>query len=123
MGSFLPIVQWGLNLLVLALVGIGKWGMSQREKANAAVLKSITDRIDANEAHAKEHINSMAKLQSDLAEQRRRTDQVEGYMQRAAEDFATALRQIEKVTDRLNTISENMLRKSDLELIARINQG
>lgn len=115
--AYLPIVTFISNLLVLGFVGLAKWGMSQREKAQAAVIQALADRIAAVENHEKEKKEMCARHYRELTDLRGKTLEVEGYMKRTTEDFTRALEQLEKVTDRINRMSENMLTKQDLQII------
>lgn len=115
--AYLPIVTFILNLLVLGFVGLAKWGMSQREKAQAAVIQALADRIAAVENQEKEKKEMCARHYRELTDLRGKTLEVEGYMKRTTEDFTRALEQLEKVTDRINRMSENMLTKQDLQII------
>lgn len=115
--AYLPIVTFISNLLVLGFVGLAKWGMSQREKAQAAVIQALADRIAAVENQEKEKKEMCARHYRELTDLRGKTLEVEGYMKRTTEDFTRALEQLEKVTDRINRMSENMLTKQDLQII------
>lgn len=115
--AYLPIVTFISNLLVLGFVGLAKWGMSQREKAQAAVIQALADRIAAVENQEKERKEMCARHYRELTDLRGKTLEVEGYMKRTTEDFTRALEQLEKVTDRINRMSENMLTKQDLQII------
>lgn len=115
--AYLPIVTFILNLLVLGFVGLAKWGMSQREKAQAAVIQALADRIAAVENQEKEKKEMCARHYRELTDLRGKTLEVEGYMKRTTEDFTRALEQLEKVTDRINRMSETMLTKQDLQII------
>lgn len=115
--AYLPIATFILNLLVLGFVGLAKWGMSQREKAQAAVIQALADRIAAVENQEKERKEMCARHYRELTDIRGKTLEVEGYMKRTTEDFTRALEQLEKVTDRINRMSENMLTKKDLQII------
>lgn len=115
--TYLPIVTFISNLLVLGFVGLAKWGMSQREKAQAAVIQALADRIAAVENQEKEKKEMCARHYRELTDLRGKTLEVEGYMKRTTEDFTRALEQLEKVTDRINRMSENMLTKQDLQII------
>jgi type VI protein secretion system component VasK len=121
MTTWLPIIQWAVNFGVLAVVGIAKWGMSQRELANQSVVTALTDRIVALETGRQEKEKMCSKHISDINDFRNRTEQMEGYMKRTSEDFVLALKQIEKLADRINSISDNMLRKSDLQFFNKPN--
>lgn len=115
--AYLPIVTFISNLLVLGFVGLAKWGMSQREKAQASVIQALADRIAAVENQEKEKKEMCARHYRELTDLRGKTLEVEGYMKRTTEDFTRALEQLEKVTDRINRMSENMLTKQDLQII------
>lgn len=115
--AYLPIVTFISNLLVLGFVGLAKWGMSQREKAQAAVIQALTDRLASLENQEKERKDMCARHYRELTDLRGKTLEVEGYMKRTTEDFTRALEQLEKVTDRINRMSENMLTKQDLQII------
>lgn len=117
------LIQWGVNLAVLAFVGLGKWGMTQRERAGKAEITALTERIATLEKQRQEKEAVCMRHQADINDFRNRTEQVEGYMKRVTEDFATALRQMEKMTERIDNIKDNMLRRQDLDLITKINQG
>jgi uncharacterized protein YpuA (DUF1002 family) len=115
--AYLPIATFILNLLVLGIVGLAKWGMTQREKAQAAVIQALTDRLASLENQEKERKDMCARHYRELTDLRGKTLEVEGYMKRTTEDFTRALEQLEKVTDRINRMSENMLTKQDLQII------
>lgn len=117
MTAYLPIATFILNLLVLGIVGLAKWGMTQREKAQAAVIQALTDRLASLENQEKERKEMCARHYRELTDLRGKTLEVEGYMKRTTEDFTRALEQLEKVTDRINRMSENMLTKQDLQII------
>lgn len=117
MTPYLPFITFTLNLLVLGFVGLAKWGMSQREKAQSTVIAGLQDRIKGLEDQDKERKEMCARHYREIAELRGKTQEVEGYMKRTTEDFTRALEQLEKVTERINRMSENMLTKQDLQII------
>ena len=119
MGPWISALTWGANLVVLGIVGMGKWGAKQHNNAQQALYDGLKARIESLESARKEQSMSCAKHAEQLAAVRSKTNQLEQSLEQVTEAMDKLQGAVEKVNDRLNIISENMLKKSDLELLLK----
>jgi hypothetical protein len=120
---WLDLAQWAVNGTAILVVGITKWGMRQREKAEAAEKEVLNKRMEALETANKERNPTCAQHRQDLDGLRERMVKMEGFMEQTAGDFTRAMEQMGKMTARMTLISDRMLTKDDLQLIIQVQQG
>lgn len=119
MSPWISALTWCANLIVLGVVGIGKWGARQHNIAQQALYDGLQARIGVLEAARKEQSMSCNKHAEQLAAVRSKTNQLEQSLEQVTEAMGRLQGAVEKVNDRLNIIGENMLKKSDLELLLK----
>jgi len=113
-------VMWGINGAIAIGLCVYNWGNKNKKKAESEEKANYNLKVMGIEKTVQELNEMVVRHKGELDALRSKTDKIEGYMNKASEDFARAMEQMEKMADRMTTVADRMLTKDDLALILQI---